>query len=208
MAKTEITLKLEQKRNSPEVQAFKQRVLIFLNTVNASDEIKYKLRTDLAKKIDMPFYKDTGIKIPNIIKPIECAKEYVKLLIEYNNNDFTNELFSWLTKQQNQTLRKLHIVSQKQKDRKKKYPGGVMEHPVPANYSRNMLLTFIKNKQFVEACDYLDFMSTVPQIYLTRQEDELVNAISKDDMPNGWNWKTDDPFIRYVRAGIPCDIYR
>ncbi len=206
--RTKLTKQLEKKRKSPEVQAFKRKVLLFLNEVSASESIRYKLKSDLAKKIDMPFYHETGTRISTSLSPKEIAKQYIYLLISYNDYEFAEELLSWLTKQQEQTLRKLHIISQKQKDRKMKYSGGVMEHPIPINYSKNMLLRYIKHKQYKEACNYIDFMCTVPQIYLTKEEDRLVNAVSKDSMPSDWNWEKDNPYIRYIKAGISEEIYQ
>ncbi len=50
-----------------------------------------------------------------------------------------------------------------------KYPGGVMEHPIPINYSKNMLLRYIKNKQYEETCKYIDLLCTVLQIHLTKE---------------------------------------
>ncbi|MCQ2050233.1 MAG: hypothetical protein MJZ22_04435 [Candidatus Saccharibacteria bacterium] len=50
-------------------------------------------------------------------------------------------------------------------------------------------------------------MSTVPQIVLSKSDDARVNKEWKDTMPDGWNWKTDNPFARYIAAGIDSNVY-
>lgn len=209
MPNTPYTKKLEEKRKSPEVQAFKARVNTFLVTVGASSEIIYRLRCDLSKKIDMPFYGEVKSRPANMsLSVVEIAKEYIRLLILYGDDSFSEELLSWLTKQQGQTFRRIHELSKKQKERKRGLIRGVYEHPVPVNYSKNLLLGFIKKKDVNSAFRYIEYMNAqIPQVFLTEDEDFLVNQISRDGMPDGWNWKTDSPFERYVRAGIPEEVY-
>ena len=209
MPNTPYTKKLEEKRKSPEVQAFKARVNTFLVNVGASPEIIYRLHCDLSKKIDMPFYGEVKSRPANMtLSVVEIAKEYIRLLILYGDDSFSEELLSWLTKQQGQTFRRIHELSKKQKERKRRLVRGVYEHPVPANYSKNLLLGFIKKKDVISAFRYIEYMNaTIPQVFLTADEDSLANQISKDGMPDGWNWETDSPFERYVRAGIPEEVY-
>ena len=71
-----------------------------------------------------------------------------------------------------------------------------------------MLLRYIKNKQYEETCKYINFLCTVPQIHFTKEEDSLVNAVSKDNMPAGWNWGKDNPYIRYIKTRISEEIYQ
>ncbi|MBQ7444435.1 MAG: hypothetical protein IJS71_00650 [Clostridia bacterium] len=207
---TVYTKKLEARRNSPEVQSFKERVNTFLRDVGASEELVYRLRCDLSKKIDMPFYGEPKVRPGNMsLSVVEIAKEYVLLLIRYGDEAFSEELLSWLTKQQGQTFRRIHRLSQKQKERKRKIKSGVYEHPVPVNYSKLKLLEYIEKKNADNALRYIEYMSAnIPQVFLTTEEDSLVNRISKDSMPEGWNWETDSPFERYIRAGIPEDVYK
>lgn len=208
MPNTVYTKKLEQKRNSAEVQAFKVKVLAFLDNVNASPEIRYRLMCDLSKKIDMPFYGVTKKKVSASLSCEDVAKKYIELLIQYNDLGFAEELFSWLTKQQSQTLRRIHKCSKYQKQRKSKYKTGVFEHPVPVNHSRKYLLKCIKEQDSTEASLYIDYMSRqVPQIFLTKEEDARVNQHYRDSMPAGWNWKKDSPFIRYEIAEISSSVY-
>lgn len=217
MANTEGTKKMEQKRLSPEVQNFKVEVIEFLKKTDASEEVKYKLSSDLSVIIDMPFYHERKLGRKNRMKTPECAKEYVRLLIQYNDISFAEKLLSWITRQQNQTLRKLYRLTKRQKYRKKKYveetgKKGVYEHPIPVNYTKKLLLKYINEGNYEgnykEACSYIDYLYTnVPQIHLTESQDEQVNAIYRDDMPEGWNWKKDNPFERYIRAGIPEEVY-
>jgi len=209
MANTNITKKLEERRNSLEIQNLKQKVIDFLNETNAGDEIRYRLYCDLSKKIDMPFYGDKKIRVKKTLNVQDIAKEYIRLLIQYKNSEFAEILLTWLTRQQTQTFRRIHKLSQKQKNRKKTLKNGVYEHPVPVAHSKKIILHYIATSNFEEACLFVDYLNLyVPQIFLTKTEDEAVNKISKESMPEGWNWKTDDVFIRYAMAHVDPNVYK
>lgn len=93
----------------------------------------------------MPFYGEVKSRPANMsLSVVEIAKEYIHLLILYGDDSFSEELLSWLIKQQTQTFRRIHELSKKQKERKIKLIIGVYEHLVPVNYSKNLLLGFIK----------------------------------------------------------------
>ena len=208
MANTKGTKKLEEKRNSPEVQAFKKRIREFLKKTNPPDWMQYKILCDLSKKIDMPFYGEPKKRIGCDKTVVEIAKTYVDLLIEYGDNRFAEELMEWLSRQQSQTFRRIHARPPKQKERRSRSKNGVYEHPVPTNYSIKFLLRCIKGKRRNEACRYIDFLhQSVPQVFLNEKENKAVNEKFKDTMPKGWNWKTDSPFVRYRLTGIPESIY-
>ena len=139
---------------------------------------------------------------------VDIAKKYIDLLIEYGDNAFADELMHWLIRQQSQTFRRIHVRPPKQSQRRSTNKKGVFEHPVPVNYSVAFLLRCIKNKNRNAAYQYIDFMHLkVPQIFLYDEENKTANEKFKDDMPKGWNWKTDSPFVRYQLAGIPEAIY-
>ena len=203
--------KLERKRNEPETQQLKRDVISFFKKTKMHPSISYKLCVDLSARICMPFYKEKRIGKREPKKNIEYAKEYIRYLINYNDMDFAKRLLDQLTQQQSQALRKIHPRPSKQIARMKSIGknNGVWEHPIPTNYSKQKLLSFIKSKNFKKACAYLDYLTQIPQIALTKKEDYLVNEKLKDSMPKGWDWeKGDDPFVRYVDTGINPKIYR
>lgn len=209
MPNTVNTKKLEEKRNSFEVQQFKREVETFLKEVDASDEMCYRVRCDLAKKVDSPFYNDYKGNRCCKMSTEEIAKEYVRLLIKYDNINFTKKLLLSLIRQQSQTFRRIYKRSNFQNARKKELKYGVYEHSVPVKYSRDMLLLYIKNKKYKRACEYIDYMSNCfPQIFLTNEENNLINISYKYKMPEKWNWKRDSLFIRYEKAGINEEVYK
>lgn len=209
---TDVTNKLRAKRLSPKVQQFKKDVLEFFEKGTVSPEICYKICIDLSAKIDMPFYHENRIGNRSKISCEECAQEYIKYLIQYNNYSFSEKLIKeYLFQQQNQTFRKLHRRPKKQIARAKAFKSSgkkiVWEHPIPSNYSKKMILSFIKSREYEKACDFIIFLSKIPQIALSTEDNEKVNDLYKDSMPPNWDWKKDDPFIRYVLAGIDPSIY-
>ena len=208
MPNTTITKRLEKKRNSPEVKKFKHEIDSFLNQTGASIEIAYKLKCDLSKKIDMPFYGEPKNRVYCTLTADEIAKEYIRLLIIFDQPDFTRKLITALRMQQQQTFRKIHRIPQKQIQRKALLKEGVFEHPVPSKYSTNLLISYINNRDLSSATDYIDFMhDKVPQVFLTKEQDNVVNLHFKDEMPLNWDWKKDSPFARYIAAGLDSDIY-
>lgn len=208
MAHTRTTKRLEERRNSPEVQEFKDRVLTFLDSVNPPDWMRYKVLCDLSKTMDMPFYGYEKKRVGCNKSALEIAKCYVDLLIEYGDMDFARQFLTWVSRQQGQTFRRLHPISQRQRDRHDKLGHGVYEHPVPVKHSMLYLFDCIRKGNREEAHRYLEFLNgSVPQIFLSTEEDRLVNEHYKDSMPEGWNWKKDSPFIRYKIASIPESVY-
>lgn len=198
------TLRLINNRHKWE--KFKQNLLIFFEKANVSREISYKMCADFSKTMEMPFY-DANAKEDRIKR----AKEYVRLLIEYDNIEFAEDFINRSTMQQEQTFRKLHPRTQKQKDRaeffKKQDLKCVWEHPIPSKYSAKKILSFIKSKDLTNAYKYIEYLSKIPQIALSEEDNKKVNGISNDSMPQNWNWEKDDPFIRYTLAGIDPEIY-
>ena len=209
---TPTTNKLKEKRISPKVQQFKKDVSEFFEKANVRPEICYKICIDLSAKMDMPFYHEKRIGKKSKISCEECAQEYIKYLIQYNNYSFSEKFIKeYMFQQQNQTFRKLHRRPPKQVARARTFISSgekyIWEHPVPSNYSKKMLLSFVKSKEYEKACDFIIFLSKIPQIALSKEDDLKVNNVYKDSMPENWEWKKDDPFIRYVLAGIDPKIY-
>lgn len=204
------TERLTDKRLSEEVQSFKKKVFDFFEAQSVSPEIQYRIILDLAKKMDMPFYKDDekkNIKAKVSIRLVpsctDCAKEIVGYLIGYDDA-FADELLSNLIRQQEQTFRKICPRSKKTKLGK----NCIWEHPIPASYSKNILLSYIKSQKLAKAKDYIDYLAAIPQIALPKTEDAKLTGDLKYSMPQGWNWEKDDKFARYVVADIAPKYYR
>ena len=195
------SLAREKKRNSPEMQDFRKEIELFLEKTKADADTIYRLKTDLAKKTDMPFYKeDHGSRCGRAkMSAPEIVYIYCELLISYGDMDFSERLLDWLSRQQEQSMRKL---SQKLNESENQ-TDGIWEHSIPVNYTKKMLLDLIKKKDLKTIKEYLKFVyEKAPQICLTKEQDDKVNKKYRDTMPEGWDWKTGDPFIRYKKAGI------
>ncbi|MCQ2195605.1 MAG: hypothetical protein MJZ28_11745 [Paludibacteraceae bacterium] len=203
------TKKMAEKRLSEEVQLFKKKVLDFFKVQSVSSEIQYRIILDLAKKMDMPFYKDAEkekikaeVSIRLVPSCTDCAKEIVGYLIGYDDA-FADELLSNLIRQQEQTFRKICPRSKKTKLGK----DCIWEHPIPASYSKDILLSYIKSKDLDKAKKYIDYLAAIPQITLPKTEDAKLTGALKYSMPQGWNWEKDDKFARYADAGIDPKYY-
>ena len=147
------TEKMTEKRKSPEVQNFKEEIETFFKKANVPPEIQYKIRVDLSKKMDMPYYKVNKHCIKSNISCVEIAKKYIEYLIKYEylikdgTYVFSEKLINELTKHQQQTLRKIHPRTKEQKTRKEILgKDSVWEHPIPTNYSKQRILEYIKEK--------------------------------------------------------------
>ena len=145
MSNSSYTKKLEEERLSLKVQQFKKDVETFFEKAKVKPEVCYKICIDLSARINMPFYKEHRIGKRSKISCEECAQEYIKYLIQYNNYSFSNKLINdYLFQQQNQTFRKLHRRPPKQVARARFFKssgrGFVWEHPVPSNYSKKIFI--------------------------------------------------------------------
>jgi hypothetical protein len=214
------SLKRLEKRNSSEMQLFKQRIFSFFEETDAPEEIRYHLVKDLAKMTSMPFYGDSQYGKRTRMPSNKVIKMYGKLLIQYceiesENIVFVEELLKWLTKQQNQHMRRLSRVPKSQKQRRKEAKAagidGVYEHPIPVNYTKTLILNYIKTKNLEELENYVDFIySNTYQVFLESKWDTQVNRLYHDTMPNNWHWKDESKnniFQRYIDAQIPPEEY-
>ncbi|MCQ2061248.1 MAG: hypothetical protein MJY47_06645 [Fibrobacter sp.] len=106
----------------------------FFNKLKVHPKIQYKICIDLSKKIDIPFYAEAKIGERSNMSPVECAKEYVRLLIQFDDKNFSEKFLNYLTRQQQQTFRKIHLRSSKQIERKKRYgknvSGSTLSHQI------------------------------------------------------------------------------
>ena len=103
------------------------------------------------------------------------------------------------------TLRSIyHYFSSEKRcaDRKAK---SVEEHVVPINVIVEILTNQYKNRkesfnrEFIRRV--LDKCLWI--VFVTDEENKRLNSLGlKKTMPNGWNWETDSPFVRYDIAKI------
>lgn len=209
MERSERSLKREEERNSEKTKQFKDDIEKFLILTDASDEISYHLRKDLGVMTNMPYYKEyKGIR--NRMDRKEIILNYVSLLIKYDNPQFTSFLINKLSLNQLQTLRKLskRPIEEIKRCREIGPSNGIWEHPIPINYIKRELIKFINNKKYDEIEGFLDYIiDEVSQIFLTKEEDSIVNTNYKKDMPLGWDWKTGNIYQRYKDVGVREDLY-
>ncbi len=213
--KSRAAINRERIRNSPEMMKFRKQIIDFLNDVNADEETQYILSSDLGKMTNMPFYKQPklGRKPNHIIKPNVIVKNYISLFTKhYSKNkdlEFIEKLFSWLTRNQSQYLRKLSKRTPYQKERARHYgnANGIWEHPVPAKVTKDFLIHCIINNEMDPAFEYIDrIYECAHQVFLTKDENDLVCLRYNDKMPDGWDWQSGDIFARY-RGLLSEDIF-
>ncbi len=188
--------KTPKKLTKEEIEKFRSEINDFLRETKADNIIRYYMKTDLATMTDMPFYdcndEDRDTKPENKKNVVDIVSEYCELLGS-KKKDFQKKLLYWLSKQQNQSMRKLS----------KQLNNGIWEHPIPLKYTREFLLKRIDKGEFDIIKEYLKFINeNAPQIFLTNEHNKIVNKKFKDKMPDDWDWKTDNPFARYIEAGI------
>ena len=117
-------------------------------------------------------------------------------------NNFINTLFQQLDKNQNGVLRSLAKIEYRQEgdfDRRTK------EHLIPANLFRKELVNMVKSNDFSKFDEYTNQML---QVDLSKEDDIKINKAGfRDNMPNGWKWG-DDPWARYIEAGIDLNTIK
>lgn len=129
-----------------------------------------------------------------------CSDYYKK----FPDDSFIEKLFSHLSEQQNQCLRKLSKPKRIKPEGKK----GVWEHPIPVKYSRDILIGYIKSGDQIKINSYIDFIwANTYQVFLEEKWDGKLRACGlRDTMPTDWNWEVpgkNNVFQRYLDTGIP-----
>ena len=209
MERSKNSLRRERERNSQATQDFKNEVENFLKVTEASDNISYHLRKDLGIMTNMPYYKEyKGVR--NKMDKKDIIMNYASLLMEYDSPIFTAKLINKLSLNQLQTLRKLSSRDKEEIKRSKEIgsSNGIWEHPVPIKYIKTELVKIINDKDFIELSNFLDFIiNNIHQIFLTKEEDNKVNKLYRDNMPPGWNCKAGNIYQRYINSGVRQDLY-
>tara|TARA_R110000796_G_C14452332_1_gene423578 strand:- start:83 stop:913 length:831 start_codon:yes stop_codon:yes gene_type:complete len=82
--------------------------------------------------------------------------------------------------------------------------GYVEEHVIPSSYVSKLLFKMVIDNTVQEDFDIL--MSKYFQVLLNVEDDnKLDSAGFKSTMPSGWDFKTDDPWDRYIAGGVDLD---
>ena len=117
MGRSQYSINREKKRNSPETEEFRNEIKSFFEKTGVDPAIRYKIMVDLSVMTDMPFYRtDKGKRYK--VEPEKVIKDCCSYLIGLNNIDFAKKLLYWMTRQQNQSLRKISTKTCQQKRRK------------------------------------------------------------------------------------------
>lgn len=209
---TKYTDKLREERESPQMQEFKKRVETFLKKGSVDLETQYHLKSNLAAKINLPYYGESKGKRPkNPYNHFEIVLAFCKYLIRYDNLDFTKELLDKLTIQQNQSLRK---IAKRRKDiNRLPSKNAIWEHIIPVNVVKNRVLEIIgcnatDNEKLKLIENTLTIYEMAGQIHITREDDKkLKNSKYNESMPSDWDWTEGKIFSRYVESGIDLKQY-
>jgi len=190
---SELSKKREQKRNTPETQEFRLKILDLVK--DAETEVGYSIMKDLACMTNMPFYKNRPKKIKIKKDYISMLKAYVKLLINHHDEDFAIKTIRSLNKNQAQLLRKVAPKIGTKKD--------IWEHAIPAKVIVDEIIIMIKRKDITMLDILLNIYCQAGQRALTKEEDQLLSHY-KSSMPDGWDWKDKDvnPLARHAIVGI------
>ena len=209
---TDITDKLREKRESLDMQEFKQSVEEFIKACSIDSETQYHLRNNLGVMINLPYYKESKGTPPK--RPYDHLKivlNFCKYLIQYDNEKFTNKLLKLLTSNQLQSFRK---IAKRRKDKKKlSSKDGIWEHVIPANVAKNKLSEIICSKlgpdeKLKEIESVLTVFKKAGQLHITNKDNDKLdknNYASK--MPSDWDWSEEKIFSRYNESGINLDKY-
>ena len=133
-----------------------------------------------------------------------------KVYNELNDTTFLKALFSDLGIQKRNLFKFVAPITHKSKtySSDSKYykgkglgKGYVEEHAIPASYVSKLLFKMVMDDTVQEDFDIL--MSKYFQVLLNIEDDnKLDNAGFKSTMPDGWDFKTDDPWDRYRAGGV------
>ena len=204
--KSILSRKREEKRNSQQTKDFRKKIINFLETTRADNEIVYSIKRDLSKKTDMEFYKQKKKIVKIKRQNIEIVKEYVRLLIEYNDLDFAKRLIKKLSVQQDQALRKIALRSEIDQEKAKVYgnENGIWDHVIPVKVVVSEIVNMIKNNDASEIDKLLNIYCKAGQRFITKDIDNLLKNKYKACMPENWDWRNNksDPLARYKALNI------
>ena len=188
-----LSKKREEKRNSPETQEFRLKILDLVHDIEA--EVAYSIMKDLACMTSMPFYKNRPDKVKITKDHASMLKAYVELLASYHDEEFATKTIKSLNKNQAQLLRKVAPKIGTKKD--------IWEHAVPAKVIVDEIIMMIKNKDLSMLDKLIDVYQKAGQRALTKDEDQLLSNY-KSSMPDGWDWREENvnPLARHTIVGI------
>lgn len=193
------TEKLVKSRLSEENQLFKRELEEFMKKCTLSDELIYRIKLDLKKRMNMPYYgEDIGSKARSRMYK-ELLVSLIEKLVVYKKSDFTEKLLRMLSEQQQQKL----IRGQVKRGNRFATGLGVWEHVMPVRYFVDEIIGLI-NREEISSFETLFAQYTkYGQVFLSN-EDDLKLARYKFTMPEIYNWRDEnhDPLIRYDLCGL------
>tara|TARA_R110000737_G_scaffold309073_1_gene317295 strand:- start:1348 stop:2175 length:828 start_codon:yes stop_codon:yes gene_type:complete len=135
-----------------------------------------------------------------------------KVYNELNDTTFLKALFQDLKAQQMNLFKFVAPILYKSKtysDKGKYYtgkgsgPGYTKEHIIPSSYVSDLLFKMVIDNTVQEDFDIL--MSKYFQVKLNVEDDNKLDKEFRSTMPSGWDFKTDDPWDRYIAGGVDLD---
>lgn len=190
----------KKKRHSPTIVDFRERIEDFLKEVKAEQDIIYSIKRDLSTMTSMEFYGRPKQRV-RCRSDKDTILQYIGLLKEYNDFDFSEKLLKKLSVQQNQVLRRLVPRRGSPTPGKK----GNWDHAVPTAVVVREIIAMLQKRRFTHLEKLLELYICGGQVHLTHEENQRLNSLGLNNrMPESWNWreKKPNPFERYVVAGI------
>lgn len=187
------SLRREQKRNSPETIAFRNKVNELLKGTNP--EIEYAIKRDLGSMTNMPFYKERPKRIRLAKEPVDLICEYAELFMTCDDQKFIVELVRKLSINQSQTIRKAAPRIGKKKD--------IWEHAIPTKIIVAEIIQMILRKDVTDLRKLLNIYRLAGQRSLTKEQNKLLDKY-RSSMPHGWDWRNEnvDHLARHTAVGI------
>lgn len=142
-------------------------------------------------------------KVEDIYRLYTSGLYMSRLFIKYIRIPLTEQ--ATLRELDEATLRKVYHYCSSDERCKNREAKTVEEHVVPIKTIVEILTDQYINRK--ESFNY-EFVRRVLEkclwvVFITDEENKRLNSLGlKKTMPNGWNWETDSPFIRYDIAQI------
>ena len=142
-------------------------------------------------------------KVEDIYRLYTSGLYKSRLFIKYIRLPLTEQ--ATLRELDEDTLRKVYHYYSSDERCKNRNAKTVEEHVVPIKTIVDILTAQFTNRRALFNREFIKMVleKCLWVIFITDEENKRLNSLGlKKTMPNGWNWETDSPFIRYDIANI------